>query len=79
MKEAEIKKRKYFQGQNYAIRLSENHKSRPYLVPIFQEKHDYFLSYFGCFLLKKGCGQRLKGRDRNLTYPNVVSQFWNII
>ena len=29
-------------------------KLTPYLVPIFQEKYDYFLSYFGCSLLKRG-------------------------
>ena len=41
-------------------------KSRPYPLSIFQEKYDYFLSYFGCFLLK--------GPNQNLTYLIAVSQ-----
>ena len=36
-------------------------KSRSYLDPIFQEKYDYFLSLFGCFLLKRGCGRKRVG------------------
>ena len=53
-------------------------KSSPYLVPIFQEKYDYFLLHFGLFLVKKGRGQQLKDPNENLTYPIVVSQFWGI-
>ena len=42
-------------------------KSRPYLFPIFQENYDYFLSYFGYFLLKRGRGHTLKIGNQNLT------------
>ena len=41
-------------------------KSRPYVVPIFQEKYDYFLSYFGCFLVKKGAWSHFKGSINQL-------------
>ena len=41
------------------------------VVPIFQEKYDYFLSYFSYFLLKKG----LKGQNQFLTYPILPTQF----
>ena len=35
-------------------------KLRPYLVLIFQEKYDYFLSYFVRFLVKKGAWSHFK-------------------
>ena len=44
-------------------------KSRPYLVPIFQEKYDYFLSYFGCFLVKKGAWSHFKGSESKFDLP----------
>ena len=61
MKEAEIEKSKYFfEGKTTPSGYPNIVKSRPYLVPIFSGKIDYFLSYFGCFSLKKCRGQRLK-------------------
>ena len=42
-------------------------KSSPYLAPNFQENYDYFLSYFGYFLLKRGRGHTLKIGNQNLT------------
>ena len=49
-------------------------KSRPYLVPIFQEKYNYFLSYFGCFLLKKGAWWHFKGSESksHLAYAGAM-------
>ena len=49
-------------------------KSRPYLVPIFQEKYDYFLSYFGRFLLKKGAWSHFKGSESksHLAYAGAM-------
>ena len=44
-------------------------KSRPYLVPIFQEKYYYFLSYFGCFLVKKGARSHFKGSKSKFDLP----------
>ena len=44
-------------------------KSRPYLVPIFQEKYDYFLSCFGCFLMKKGAWSHVKGWESKFQLP----------
>ena len=38
-------------------------KSTLYLVPIFQEKYDYFLSHFGRFLVKKGAWSPFKGPE----------------
>ena len=53
-------------------------KSRSYLVPIFQEKYDYFFLHFGLFWWKKERGQGLIDPNKNLTYPTAVSQFWGI-
>ena len=57
-----------------------NAKSRPYLVPTFQEKYDYFLLHFGCFLVKKGAWSRVKGLESksdvpycSLTIPGHIS------
>ena len=61
MKEAEIEKTKYFQRQNYVSGYPNIAKSTLYLVPIFQEKYDYFLSHFGRFLVKKGAWSPFKG------------------
>ena len=49
-------------------------KSRPYLVPIFQERYDYFLSYFGRFLLKKGAWSHFKGSESksHLAYAGAM-------
>ena len=49
-------------------------KSRPFLVPIFQEKYDYFLCYFGRFLLKKGAWSHVKGSKSksNLDYAGTT-------
>ena len=44
-------------------------KSRPYLLPIFYEKYDYFLSYFGCFLLKKGAWSHVKKFESKFDLP----------
>ena len=61
-------------------------KSRPYLVPIFQEKYDYFLSYFGCFLVKKGAWSHFKGSESKFDLPYCsltilghvpVKNFWS--
>ena len=41
-------------------------KSRPYLAPIFHEKYDYFLSYFGPFLVKKRAWSHFKVSESNL-------------
>ena len=38
-------------------------KSRPYLVPIFQEKYDYFCPILVVFWWKKGRGHTLKARN----------------
>ena len=68
MKEAKIEKTKYVQDKTTSSGYPKIAKSRPYLVSIFQEKCDYFLSYFGPFLVKKGRGHSLKARNQNLTY-----------
>ena len=44
-------------------------KSRPDLVPIFQEKDDYFLSYFGHFLVKKGAWSHFKALESKSHLP----------
>ena len=44
-------------------------KSRPYLVSIFQEKYDYFLSYFVLFLLKKGAWLKIKRLESKSDLP----------
>ena len=50
-------------------------KSRPYLIPIFQEKYDYFLYYFGHFLVKKGAWSHFKGLESksHLPYCSVTT------
>ena len=66
MKEAEIEKTKYSSGQNYAIGLSKNRKVKALSCPIFHEKYDYFLSYFGPFLVKKRAWSHFKVSESNL-------------
>ena len=51
------------QGKTTPSRYPNITKSRLYLVPIFQEKYDYFLSHFGCFLVKKGAWSHFKGSE----------------
>ena len=53
MKQADIKKTNIFGDKIQPLGYPNIAISRPYLVSIFQEKYDYFLLYFGCFLLKK--------------------------
>ena len=50
-------------------------KSRSYLVAIFQEKYDYFLSYFGRFLVKKRAWSNFKGQESkvNLAVAGVTT------
>ena len=50
-------------------------KSRPYLIPIYQEKYDYFLYYFGHFLVKKGAWSHFKGLESksHLPYCSVTT------
>ena len=64
MKEAEIEKSKYFfRDKTTPSGYPNIAKSRLYLVPIFQEKYDYFLSHFGRFLVKKGAWSPFKGPE----------------
>ena len=74
MKEAKIDNTKYCQGQNYAIGLSKNRKIKALSCPNFQERYDYFLSYFGRFLLKKGAWSHFKGSESksHLAYAGAM-------
>ena len=63
VKEAKIQKTKYFKDKTMPSSYPKIANSRPYLVPIFQEKYDYFLSYFGRFLVKKGVWSPFKGPE----------------
>ena len=63
MKEAKIEKSKNFKVKIQASGYPNRAKSRPYLVLIFQEKHDYFLLHFGPFLVKKGTWSRVNGSE----------------
>ena len=64
MKEAEIEKSKYlFRDKTTPSGYPNIAKSRLYLVPIFQEKYDYFLSHFDRFLVKKGAWSPFKGPE----------------
>ena len=49
--------------------------SRPYLVLIFQEKYNYFLSYFGHFLVKKGTWSHVKETKSKID----IAYFTNMI
>ena len=69
MKEAEIKKRKYFQGQNYAIRLSENHKIKALSCPNFPGKTRLFFVLFWLFFAKKGVWSKVKGSRSKFDLP----------
>ena len=66
VKEAKIQKTKYFKDKTMPSSYPKIANSRPYLVPIFQEKYDYFLSYFGRFLVKKGAWSHFKGPEWNI-------------
>ena len=68
MKEAKIEKTKYVKEKTTSSGYPKIAKSRTYLVSIFQEKYDYFLSYFGRFFVKMGRGHTLKAQNQNLTY-----------
>ena len=63
------KKLKYVAGQNYAIGLSKNRKIKALSCPNFSGKIDYFLSYFGCFLVKKGAWSHFKGSESKFDLP----------
>ena len=73
MKEAEIKKQNVFSGcfqdKTTPSGYPKIARSRPYLVPIFQEKYDHFLSYFGRFLMKKGAWPHVKGWESKFQLP----------
>ena len=61
MKEAEIKETKCDKDKTIPYQnFPKIEKSRPYLAPNFQEKYDYFLSYFGRFLVKKEAWSHFK-------------------
>ena len=53
MKESEIEKSKYFEGKIYPSGYPNIQKLRLYLVPIFNEKYNYFLRYLVLFWAKK--------------------------
>ena len=63
MKEAEIKETKCDKDKTIPLGFPKIEKSRPYLVPNFQEKYDYFLSYFGRFLVKKEAWSHFKDSE----------------
>ena len=67
MKEAGIEKSKNFVEKTTPSGYPKFAKSRPYLVPIFQKKYDYFLSRFGRFLVKKWAWSHLQARNQNVT------------
>ena len=69
VKEAKIQKNKYFKDKTMPSGYPKIVNSRPYLVPMFQEKYDYFLSYFGCFLVKKGAWSHFKGSESKFDLP----------
>ena len=74
VKEAKIQKTKYFKNKTMPSSYPKIANSRPYLVPIFQEKYDYFLSYFGRFLVKKGAWSSFKGSQSkcHLSYCSLT-------
>ena len=67
------KKLNIFLGKTMPSGYPKSTKSRPYFVPIFQEKYDY-LSYFSCFLLKKGLWSHFKGLESksHLAYTGAM-------
>ena len=63
MKEAEIEQTRNLEDKTMPLCYPKITKSRPYLVPTFQEKYDYFLSHFGGILVKKGAWSHFKGSE----------------
>ena len=64
-----MKKLNIFEAKTTPSGCSKIAKSRPYLVSIFQEKYDYFLSYFVLFLLKKGAWLKIKRLESKSDLP----------
>ena len=78
---AKSKKLNIFRGKTMPSGYPKIAKWRPYLVPIFQEKYDYFLSHFGSFLVKKGAWSHFKGSESKSHLPYcslILGQFWGM-